>query len=184
MEARGLASLDFLVNNAGFASSGAFAISDAANEAQMIQVNIAALSALTRAVLPGMLARKRGRILNIGSTAGFQGGPGMATYYASKAFVNTFTEALAWELRGTGVTATVSCPGAAATEFSTVAGTSKTWLFKLGAASAPRVCRQAYRAMLAGRTMIIHGRLNWIMIEGQRFIPRALVRAIVSWLNR
>ena len=184
LEARGLTSLEFLVNNAGFGTNGPFASSDPAAEAQMIQVNIAALSALTRAVLPGMLARGRGRILNIGSTAGFQAGPDMATYYASKAFVNIFTEALAYELRGTGVTATVSCPGASATEFASVAGTGKTWLFKLGAAPAQTVCRQAYRAMLRGRTMIIHGPKNWLLIQSQRLAPRALVRAIAGWLNR
>lgn len=184
LEARGLTALDFLVNNAGFGTNGPFAGSDPAVEAQMIQVNVAALAALTRAVLPGMLARRRGRILNIGSTAGFQAGPGMATYYASKAFVNIFTEGLAYELRGTGVTATVSCPGASATEFASVAGSGKTWLFKLGAASAPTVCRQAYRAMLRGRTMIIHGAKNWLLIQSQRIGPRALVRAITAWLNR
>ena len=184
LEAQGLSSLEFLVNNAGFGTNGPFAQSDPAAEAQMIQVNVAALSALTRAVLPGMLARRRGRILNIGSTAGFQAGPDMATYYASKAFVNVFTEALAYELRGTGVTATVSCPGASATEFAAVAGTSKSWLFKLGAASAQTVCRQAYRAMLQGRTMIIHGAKNWLLIQSQRLAPRSLVRAIAAWLNR
>lgn len=184
LEAQGLSSLEFLVNNAGFGTNGPFAQSDPAAEAQMLQVNVAALSALTRAVLPGMLARRRGRILNIGSTAGFQAGPDMATYYASKAFVNVFTEALAYELRGTGVTATVSCPGASATEFAAVAGTSKSWLFKLGAASAQTVCRQAYRAMLQGRTMIIHGAKNWLLIQSQRLAPRSLVRAIAAWLNR
>jgi len=184
LEAQGLEAVEFLVNNAGFGTSGPFASSDPAAEAQMIQVNVAALSALTRAVLPGMLARRRGRILNIGSTAGFQAGPDMATYYASKAFVNVFTEALAYELRGTGVTATVSCPGASATEFASVAGTSKSWLFKLGASSPRTVCRQAYRAMMRGRTMIIHGPKNWLLIQSQRVAPRALVRAIAARLNR
>lgn len=172
------------MNDAGFGTSGPFAESDPAVEAQMIQVNVAVLSALTRAVLPGMLARRHGRILNIGSTAGFQAGPNMATYYASKAFVNVFTEALAHELRGTGVTATVSCPGASATEFASVSGASKSWLFKLGAASPQTVARQAYRAMLRGRTMIIHGPKNWLMIQSQRIAPRALVRAVAAWLNR
>jgi len=184
LEAQGLDGLEFLVNNAGFGTSGPFAQSDPAAEAQLIQVNVAALTALTRAVLPGMLARRRGRILNIGSTAGFQAGPDMATYYASKAFVNIFTEALAHELRGSGVTATVSCPGASATEFAAVAGTSKSWLFKLGAASPRTVCRQAYRAMLRGRVMIIHGPKNWLLIQSQRIAPRALVRAITARLNR
>src|SRR5207248_1878767 len=86
-----------------------------------------------------LVARRRGRILNVGSTAGFVPGPFMAVYYASKAFVNSFSEALAYELRGTGVTATVSCPGATATEFAELAGNSRSLLFRLGAASAARV---------------------------------------------
>ena len=114
--------IDFLVNNAGFGSNGRFVEMDLAREIEMVQVNVIALMGLTRAFVPGMIARNRGRVLNIGSTAGFQPGPFMATYYASKAFVNSFTEALWFELRGTGVTATVSCPGATATEFSSVAG--------------------------------------------------------------
>ena len=86
-----------------------------------------------------MVARRSGRILNLGSTAGFQPGPGMAVYYATKAFVNSFTEALGYELHGTGVTATVSCPGATATEFGKVAGNDSSKLFKPGAMSAPVV---------------------------------------------
>ena len=107
--------IEFLVNNAGFGSTSAFAEADPARELEMVQLNVATPVALTRALLPSMIARKRGRVLNIGSMAGFQPGPFMATYYASKAFVNCFTEALAFELRSTGVTATVSCPGAIAT---------------------------------------------------------------------
>src|SRR6266704_6521473 len=139
--------IEFLVNNAGFGTSGAFVELDVGRELEMIQVNVAALVTLTRAFLPGMVARRRGRILNVGSTAGFQPGPFMAVYYASKAFVNSFTEALAFELAGSGVTATVSCPGATATEFSKVAGTERSRLFQMGAMSAPEVAAHAYRAM-------------------------------------
>src|SRR5262249_38545845 len=124
--------VDFLVNNAGFGTNGAFATADGKRELEMIQVNVTALVDLTSRFLPGMIARKSGRILNIGSSAGFQPGPGMAGYYASKAFVNSFTEALAFELRGTGVTATVSCPGATATEFADVANMGGSGLFALG----------------------------------------------------
>src|ERR1051325_10241434 len=112
--------IDFLVNNAGFATHGPFWQNDAAREAEEVQVNVTALVTLTRAFLPGMVERRRGRILNIGSTAGFPPGPFMAVYYATKAFVNSFSEALAYELRGTGVTSTVSCPGATDTEFAGV----------------------------------------------------------------
>src|SRR5919202_6051090 len=119
----------------------------------MIQVNVTALVELTRAFLPPMIARRSGRVLNVGSTAGFPPGPFMAVYYATKAFVNSFTEALVYELRGTGVTATVSCPGATATEFSKVAGTSDSRLFHLGATSPEFVAAHAYRAMMAGKPM-------------------------------
>lgn len=175
--------VDFLVNNAGFATHGRFAELDPARELEEVQVNIASLVALTRAFLPGMVERRRGRVLNIGSTAGFPPGPFMAVYYASKAFVNSFTEALWYELRGTGVTATVSCPGATATEFSSVAGTGKSLLFKLGAASAGRVASQGYRAMHAGRAMVIHGLKNKLAIQSLRVSPRAIGRKVAASLN-
>ncbi len=175
--------IDFLVNNAGFGVSGAFAELDAARQLGMIQVNVTSLVALTRAFLPPMLARRRGRILNIGSTAGFPPGPFMAVYYASKAFVNSFTEALWYELRGTGVTATVSCPGATATEFAEVAGNEQSLLFRLGAASAATVARQGYRAMMNGRPMVIHGLKNKLLIQSLRLSPRALARAIAAAFN-
>lgn len=176
--------IDFLVNNAGLGATGGFAELDAARELEMLQVNITALVALTRAFLPAMLARKRGRILNIGSTAGFQPGPFMAVYYASKGFVNLFTEALSYELRDTGVTATVSCPGATATEFAGRAGNDRSRLFHMGVASAPVVARQGYRAMMAGRPMVVHGLKNRLAVQLLRVSPRATVRALVAGLNR
>ncbi len=176
--------IDFLVNNAGFGSNGLFAELPVARELEMVQLNIAALLELTRAVLPQMLARKSGRVLNIGSTAGFQAGPFMATYYASKAFVNSFTEALAYELRGSGVTATVSCPGPTATEFTAVAGTAHSALTKLGESRADQVAREGYRAMHAGKRMVVHGLKNKLGTLSVRFSPRALVLAIAASLNR
>jgi short-subunit dehydrogenase len=176
--------IDYLVNNAGFGATGAFAEVDLARELAMVQVNITALVALTRAFLPEMVQRKRGRVLNIGSTAGFQPGPFMAVYYASKAFVNSFTEALWYELRGTGVSATVSCPGATATEFSAVAGNDRTRLFKLGAMSAAEVARQGYQAMLEGKPLVVHGLRNRILAGSVRISPRPIVRAIAASMNR
>ena len=176
--------VDFLVNNAGFGARGPLAELDLGRQLDMIQVNIAALTSLTRRLLPAMLARKSGRILNLGSTAGFQPGPGMAVYYASKAFVNSFTEALAFELRGTGVTATLSCPGATLTEFGTVADNGRARIFKSGVMAAAPVAAAAYRAMMSGRTTIIHGVRNKVVIHGQRLIPRAGVRAIAARLNQ
>ena len=175
--------IDFLVNNAGFGTSGDFATSDPARELEMVDVNIRALVELTHAFVGPMLSRKRGRILNIGSTAGFQPGPFMATYYASKAFVNLFTEALSYELRGTGVTATVSCPGATATEFAMVAGSEKSRLFRMGTASPKEVAAQAYRAMLAGKPMVVHGLKNKLAVQMLRVSPRAAIRAIAAALN-
>src|SRR6202022_2074551 len=126
-------------------------------EQEMIQVNILSLLTLTRAFLPEMIKRKSGRILNVGSTAGFQPGPFMAVYYASKAFVNSFTEALAYELHGTGVTATVSCPGATATEFAHVAGNEKSALFKSGVMGSREVAAHAYHAMMRAEVIAIPG---------------------------
>ncbi len=176
--------VDFLVNNAGFGASGAFHASDATRQLEMVQVNITTLVALTRAILPGMVTRARGCVLNIGSTAGFQPGPFMAVYYASKAFVNSFTEALWFELKGTGVTATVSCPGATATEFAEAAGNDKSRLFLMGAARADVVARQAYRAMHAGRPMVVHGFKNKLAVQALRVGPRATVRALAGALNK
>ncbi len=176
--------IDVLVNNAGFATHGAFISLDERRELELIEVNVKALVHLTRLFLPGMVARKRGRVLNIGSTAGFVPGPFMATYYASKAFVISFSEALAYELKGTGVTVTVSCPGATATEFATVAGTEKSALFKSGVADAPSVARHAYRALQAGRVVAIPGARNKLLIQSLRVSPRAAIRSIAAGLNR
>lgn len=177
--------IEFLVNNAGFGTNGPFYLLDATRELEMLQVNIVTLVALTRALLPGMVARGSGRILNMGSTAGFQPGPFMAVYYASKAFVNSFTEALAYELRGTGVTATVSCPGPTATEFAEVAGNHRSRLFRLvSAAKATTVAREAYEAMMAGRPMAVHGLMNRLGVQLVRIGPRAVVRAAAATLNR
>lgn len=179
---RGL-EIDFLVNNAGFGTTGPFVASPAERELAMAEVNVMAVVRLTRALLPGMLARGRGRILNIGSTAGFQPGPYMATYYASKAFVNHFSEALSEEVRGTGVTVTLSCPGPTHTEFGEVSGVGKSNLFRLPVATAESVARAAYRACFAGRTLVVHGLLNRIGVLLVRVGPRSLVRRILAFLN-
>jgi hypothetical protein len=176
--------IDFLVNNAGFGAVGAFAEAEPRRDLEMIQVNVTALVEITRLFLPDMLARRRGHILNVGSTAGFQPGPFMATYYASKAFVNSFTEALAWELAGTGVTATVSCPGATATEFAGHAGNANSLLFKLGAADSMGVAREGYEAMKAGRRMVVHGLTNKLGVQAVRVSPRAAVLGLAARLNR
>jgi len=176
--------VDFLVNNAGFGTNGPFADSDLERELAMVQVNCTALMTLTRLFLPGMIARRSGRILNLGSTAGFQPGPNMAVYYASKAFVNSFTEALAYELRGTGVTATVSCPGATATEFAKVAAGQEWRLFHMGTTSAEFVARHAYRAMMAGKLMSLPGWRAKLGLQLLRIGTRGTVLGTTARLNR
>lgn len=176
--------IDVLINNAGFGSNGPFADSDEQWELDMVAVNIAALVQLTRLCLPAMIARGRGRILNVGSTAGFQAGPYMATYYASKAFVNHFSEALSHELAGTGVTVTVSCPGPVATEFGAIAGNDKTRLFKGRPAASDAIAREAYAAMKRGTRMIVHGVRNKLAVQAQRVSPRGAIHRIALRLNR
>ena len=176
--------VEFLVNSAGFATNGPFAASDLGRQLAMVQVNAAALMHLTHLFLPGMIARRSGRILNLGSTAGFQPGPGMSIYYATKAFVNSFTEALHDELRGTGVTATVSTPGAVATEFGRVAGNEESRLFHLGAASAGEVAAHAYRAMMSGKTMALPGWRAKLGLQLLRFGARKTVTGVTARLNQ
>jgi short-subunit dehydrogenase len=182
LDARGI-EIEFLINNAGYGSTGAFSELDPARELAMIQLNVTTLVDLTRRLLPAMVAKGRGRIMNVGSTAGFQPGPFMAVYYASKAFVNSFTEALSYELRGTGVTATVSCPGATATEFGQVSGNEKSRLFKMATMTAADVAGQSYRAMMRGQTIVVPGLRNKIGIQALRVAPRAAVRAVAARLN-
>jgi short-subunit dehydrogenase len=180
-----LGPVDILINNAGFGSNGAFADLDLAREVGMIELNVASLVKLSHHFAGPMRSRGFGRILNIASTAGFQPGPFMATYYASKAFVLSFSQALAFELKGTGVTVTCHCPGATATNFGAAAGSDKSRLFKRrNVADAPSVARHAYRAMLAGRVLAIHGALNKAMVQSQRAAPRSTVTRIAASLNR
>ncbi len=175
--------VSFLVNNAGFGHCGPFCASDQAQVQAMIQVNIGALTALTGLFLPRMIERGFGHVLNIGSTAGFQAGPNMAVYYATKAYVNSFTEALSHELKGTGVYATASCPGPVATEFAERAGIEKTRLFQWSVADCATTARQGYRAMFAKRPLAVHGFQNRVGIQAVRFAPRSWVRSFVGRIN-
>jgi hypothetical protein len=183
LETKGV-QLDYLVNNAGFGANGPFAELPLQLQMGMLQVNIDALVALTHHALQGMLARKKGRILNIASTAGFQPGPDMAVYYASKSFVLLFSEGIAEEVKDQGVTVTAHCPGATATNFPGTAGNDTSILFKLGAAPADKVARHAYRSMMKGKVVAVEGLMNWLSAFGVRFGSRALVRKITRWLNK
>ncbi|MFP2909276.1 SDR family NAD(P)-dependent oxidoreductase [Pyxidicoccus sp. 3LFB2] len=184
VRAKGLA-VDFLVNNAGFGSSGPFLDQDVAREAEMVEVNCTALLKLTHLFARPMRERGGGRILNVASTAAFQPGPYMATYYATKAFVVSLSEALAHELKGSGVTVTCYCPGATHTEFTQRAGNGKTRLFqRSGVAKASDVAADGYAMMMRGRVLAVHGALNWLGAVMVRFSPRSAVRSIAANLNQ
>lgn len=180
--------VDFLVNNAGVGITGKFAETDRLRELEMLQLNITTLVDLTHLFLPDMIARGRGRILNVGSLAGFQPGPFMASYYASKSYVNLFTEALAYELKKTGVTATVLCPGATWTGFAGAAGNDKTQLFsgplsRFAVMTSQDVATIGYTAMMKGRRMVVAGLMNKVMAFSVRLSPRGLVNAISAAMN-
>ena len=173
-----------LVNNAGLGKLAPFVKTEENTLIDMMAVNMRALTHLTRLFLPGMIARRRGAILNLGSLAGFLPGPDMAIYYASKAFVNSFSEALAVELRGTGVTVTVSCPGPTQSEFGSVAGADARRVTRRHSMPATKVARQAYKAMQAGHVIAIPGLANALVYHALRFIPRAVTRRLTGMLNR
>ncbi len=177
--------VDFLVNNAGFGSTGAFEAQSLEKELQMMDLNMRTLVELTHLFLPAMIKRRSGRIMNIGSTAGFQPGPFMSTYYASKAFVNSFSESLHEELGGTGVTCTVFAPGATGTEFAKASGNAETRLFKSGFVARPKVvAKSGYRAMMSGRAIAVPGFLNNLMVQMLRVSPRIVSRKLAGFLNR
>ena len=178
LQREGLA-VDILVNNAGYGKHGEFARVPLEEHLSQIQLNVSALTALTKLFLGPMLERRSGRIMNVASTAGFQAGPLMAVYYATKAYVISFSEALANELSGSGVTVTCLCPGATDTGFQGRAGLANTMLFKkLRPMDAKTVARDGYRGLMAGKTLVISGFRNWLLAESVRFSPRKLVTAI------
>jgi uncharacterized protein len=170
--------IDYLINNAGFGDFGLFAQSNWEKQLQMINLNIIALTYFTRLFLPDMIKHKSGKILNIASTAAFQPGPTMSVYFATKAFVLSFSEALANELKGTGVTVTALCPGATATGFKTVASLDNSKLFKGSVANSRSVAELGYKAMMKGKTVVVHGLMNKIMASSVRFAPRKIVAII------
>ncbi len=168
--------IDYLVNNAGFGDFGFFHESDWAKQEQMINLNIGTLTHLTRLFLPGMIVRKQGRILNVASTAAFQPGPTMAVYFATKAYVLHFSEAISNELTGTGVTVTALCPGATESGFQSAAAMEESKLVKgKRLPSSADVAAYGYKAMMKGKVVAIHGWLNALLANGVRFAPRWLV---------
>ncbi|MGP0017402.1 MAG: SDR family NAD(P)-dependent oxidoreductase [Candidatus Sulfotelmatobacter sp.] len=175
--------IDILINNAGFGAFGELAQMPEDEILGQIDLNIRALTELTRLFLPAMVQRRSGRIMNVASTAAFQPGPLMAVYYATKAYVLSFSEAIANELRHSGVTVTCFCPGATHTDFAKRAGVENSRLFKqLGAMPAEKVALDGYRAIMEGRTLAISGMHNWVVAQSSRFAPRKMVTAVSRWV--
>ncbi len=177
--------VDILVNDAGLGLYGQFWEIDLARQLAMIGVNLVALTNLTGLFLPGMVSRRRGRIVNVSSTAAFQPGPYMAVYYATKAYVLSFSEALAEELAGTGVTVTALCPGPVLTEFQKAAGIEDTWLFRgplvMDARSSART---GWAGAKRGKRVVIPGLGNKLLKELVRFSPRRLVTAAARRIQK
>jgi len=171
--------VDILVNNAGYGKLGEFAAVPGEESLGQIQLNVTALTYLTKLFLGPMLERGSGKIMNVASTAGFQPGPLMAVYYATKAYVISFSEALANELADKGITVTCLCPGATATGFASRAGNDKSRLFKqLLPMDAKTVALKGYRGLVAGKTLVIPGLRNWLLAESLRVSPRKVVTAV------
>lgn len=175
-------SVDTLVNNAGFGLTGKFAALPLGRQREMIDLNIGTLTELAHLVLPAMLERGWGRILNVASTGAFQAGPGFGVYFATKAYVLSFTEALHQELKGTGIKVTALCPGPTATEFGEVAG-MKSPKFAALAADAAGVVRAGLQGLDRNKAIVIPGIANKISANTSRFLPRAAMRRIVASLK-
>ncbi len=185
VEERGL-HVHILINNAGFGQVGPFIETDWEKENTMIRLNIAALVHLTKLFLPGMVKWGSGRIMNVSSTAAFQPGPLMSVYYATKAFVQSFSEALAEEMRGTGITVTALCPGPTISGFQQAAGMEGNILLLKGRMipSSKKVAEYGYRAMMKGKVVAIQGLVNRLMTLSVRFTPSFIVRRLVKFLQK
>ena len=168
--------IEYLINNAGFGDFGFFTETDWNKESQMINLNITTLTQFTKLYLQDMLKRKSGKIMNVASTAAFQSGPTMAVYYATKAYVLSFSEAVDNEVRDQGISITALCPGATESGFQAAASMEESNLVKgRKLPGSKEVAEYGYAAMLKGKTVAIHGFMNWIMANSVRFIPRSIV---------
>ena len=172
-----------LVNNAGFGTYGLFAETDLRKELDLLQVNVVALTHLTKLFLPGMIARRRGYVMQVASTAAFQPGPLMAVYYASKAYVLSLSEALANECEGTGVRISALCPGPTETGFVAAAGLGDSKLFERAVMDARTVAEEGYRGLLDGKAIVIPGFRNNLMARIVGLAPRKLVTKVVRGIQ-
>jgi hypothetical protein len=172
--------VDLLVNNAGFGLIGKFAELDAKRLRQMIDLNVGALMDLCRAAAPGMIERKSGGIINVASTAAFQPGPKMAVYFATKAFVLSFTEALHEELKPHGIKVSCLCPGPTRTEFGEVAGFNGNSMFERVAMESPEVVEAGLAGLDKNHAVVVPGWMNKVTAASTRFAPRPVVRKIAG----
>lgn len=172
--------IDYLINNAGFGDYGMFVSGNWKKQEEMIRLNIQTLTHLTHLFLPSMVNRKYGRIMNVASTAAFQPGPLMSVYYATKAYVLSFSEAIASELEGTGVSVTALCPGPTESGFQNAAAMNESKIVKgRKLPTSKEVAEYAYKSMMNGKVVAIHGFLNALLATAIRFTPRFLVRKLV-----
>lgn len=176
--------VDVLVNNAGFSKYGTFHELPMQQQLDIVHTNVTTVVEATRAFTTPMIARGSGRVLNIASTAAFQPGPRMAVYYASKAFVLSFSEAIAIDLEGTGVSVSVLCPGPTRTEFTTVANYKETGLASFAMASAESVALAGYQGLMKGERVIVPGALNKATALGAQLGPRGLVLRVTAALTK
>jgi len=168
--------VDYLINNAGFGDFGMFVETDWKKEEQMINLNITTLTLFTKLFIKDMVKRGNGRIMNVASTAAFQPGPTMAIYYATKAYVLNFSEAVDNEVRDKGVTVTTLCPGATESGFQEAAAMQDSKLFKgKKLPTSKEVAEYGYKAMMKGKAVAIHGFMNYILANAVRFMPRSIV---------
>lgn len=176
--------VDYLVNNAGMGYYGLFAAGAWEKQRQMMELNMMALTHLTHLFLPSMINRKYGRVLNVASTAAFQPGPTMAVYFATKAYVLHFSEAVNNEVSKTGVTVTALCPGATESSFMDAAQMQESRLFKgRKLPSSQAVARYGYQAMMQGKAVAIHGWKNRLLATGVRLVPRNLMVKMARWIT-
>jgi short-subunit dehydrogenase len=174
------AEVELLINNAGFGQIGRFVSLDARRQREMIDLNIGTLTDLCRLIAPRMIERKSGGILNIASTAAFQPGPNMAVYFATKAYVLSFTEALHEELKPHGVHVSALCPGPTRTEFGDVAGFGGNGMFDRIAMEAPAVVAAGLAGLARNKAVVVPGAINKIGAASTRFAPRSVVRKIAG----
>ncbi len=170
--------IDHLVNNAGVGLYGKFAKTELDAELRMIQLNVTSLVELTKYFLPGIIAAGKGRILNVASTAAFVPGPWMSVYYASKAFVLSFSNAINYELRPLGITVTTLCPGPTESEFKARAGSQRSRLFEAFVMDAPTVARAGYDGMMQGKEVVVPGLRNKMVPMAARAVPRSLMTTL------